>query len=96
MFADAFPLEMRTMKTVWKFPVLREPEFAISMPRGALLLSFQDQHGQLCLWAAVDPAEPMELRRFRLAGTGHPIAGGVYVGTAQQGEFVWHLFLVRG
>jgi hypothetical protein len=39
----------------------------------------------------------MEERYFRIYGTGHtmPEACGKYIGTVQQGAFVWHVFEVQ-
>lgn len=86
---------------VWKFPVKVEDYVAIEMPAGAKLLAFQAQHEQPCLWALVDPAAPVEMRRFRLAGTGHPIkevaSNLSHIGTCQMlhGGLIFHLFEVK-
>jgi len=67
------------------------------MPSGAQPLSFAEQHGVLCLWALVHPTLPREMRSFMLHGTGHDDVqpNEHFIGTAQQGPFVWHLFEVR-
>jgi len=48
------------------------------------------------LWAYVDPTEPRVTRKFRIIGTGHPIATdpGDYIGTFQMGggALVFHVF----
>jgi hypothetical protein len=84
------------MKTVWKY-ALSPDEFTIEMPRGAQVLSADNQGGSLCMWALVDPAEPLEARRFLLAGTGHELERAEelrFVGTLQMygGKLVFHLF----
>lgn len=82
---------------VWKYPVFISDEFSLSMPIGSKLLSVQTQFGKPQLWALVNPDVPKTDRRFRLAGSGHPIDpkwSDGYVGTWQDlgGSFVWHLF----
>ena len=88
------------MLTVYKYDVPTEDEFTIAMPAGARVLTFQVQHDALMLWALVDPDARETNRRFRLAGTGHPIwhddAALRFVGTVQLhgGALVFHLFEV--
>ncbi len=85
--------------TIWKFPVPVADSFAVNMPVGARLLSVQVQHGEPVMWALVDPAASMELRRFHVYGTGHPVGSeaGEFVGTFQihGGSLVFHLFTER-
>jgi len=88
------------MLKVYKYPVPVYDEFDLSLPKGAMLLSFQTQGMTPCVWALVDPDALNEVRRFRLAGTGHPIQPELYpkgirhVGTTQMldGSLIWHLF----
>lgn len=94
------------MRTVWKYPVPVQDDFALTMPQGATILSVQaqgshavpGQGGQPVLWALVDPDAPITQRQFRLAGTGHPVPDdpGTYVGTFQLygGGFIGHLWEV--
>lgn len=84
------------MKTIWKYVTCWDA-FALMMPRGAKVLSVQVQNGVPCIWALVDPVEPVEMRRFLLVGTGHEIEctdGLSFIGTFQMrdGELVFHLF----
>jgi hypothetical protein len=67
------------------------------MPKGAKVLSFQVQTGGFVLWAEVDPGEPIEGRWFCMRGTGRLIYNytGVYIGTAQLGGFVAHLYEIK-
>ena len=69
-------------------------EYEVSMPVGAGVIAAQMQHRALCLWAEVDPEKPMERRPFMVIGTGHtPVPEyGVYIGTVQDGNFVWHVY----
>jgi hypothetical protein len=82
---------------VWKQPIPVDGAFELLMPRGARVLTVQVQGTIPCVWMLVDPAAAPERRRFRLAGTGHPIENAAdldYVGTFQihGGALVFHLF----
>ena len=87
------------VKRVWKFQLPIIDEFELMMPKGAQILSAQIQTGIPCLWALVDPDEGQELKRFRMAGTGHIIAEDavefVFIGTFQFDGLVIHLFEVK-
>jgi hypothetical protein len=86
------------MIAVYKYPVDIEDVFTVLMPVRAEVLTVQMQHGLPCIWARVNTApSPVEVRRFRWAGTGHPLgeqADWHYVGTVQMqhGDLVFHLF----
>jgi len=86
------------MRKIYKYVINPNDYVDVEMPSGAQILSWQEQNGQMCVWALVDPSSPVETRRFRWAGTGHDIDeldGHLkFIGTAQQGSFVWHLFEV--
>lgn len=80
------------MRSIWKFQLTAEE---IPMPEGAEVCTFEFQHGIPCIWAIVDSDAPKAVRRFKIFGTGHelPTLGECcYVGTQQDGAFVWHLF----
>ena len=88
------------MPVIWKYPLEVMGEQDIEMPSGRIL-SVQNQGGQLVLWAAVDPdAEPHKVK-IVIKGTGHPFEWDHEEGTlsyftsVQQGEFVWHVFIVN-
>lgn len=82
------------MKTIWKY--ILQPETTVQMPREARILCVQEQHGNTCLWALVDPQQPRETRRFNTYGTGFdmPENPGQYIGTFQveSGRLVFHVF----
>ncbi|MBQ8969210.1 MAG: hypothetical protein IJ064_05720 [Bacteroidaceae bacterium] len=71
------------------------------MPKGAKILTVQIQSGQPCIWAAVNPSSfENETRRFRIAGTGHPVEDAIienYIGTFQMcdGKLVFHVFEIK-
>ena len=86
------------MTRVYKYPIDVQDVVQVMMPKGARVLTVQEQHGRPCLWAAVDPSQPkLEMRTFRIAGTGHAIVDEIvddYVGTIQMldGRLVFHVF----
>jgi hypothetical protein len=85
------------MRTVYKFRLenlTSGPPVDIVMPKGARILTLQLQGGGPCIWVLVDPDAPPETRTFHVLATGQEIEGslGEYVGTYQQGFFVWHVF----
>lgn len=89
------------MSAMWKFPLnLHLQEFTLNlhlqefkMPKDAEVAYFDFQDAAPCIWAIVDPMREKETRRFQIFGTGHDLPEhACYVGTAQQGPFVWHLF----
>jgi hypothetical protein len=88
------------MVTVYKYPIPIEDEFTLDLPIHSQILKVECQHGRPCMWALVCPTHPTETRRFRLAGTGHPITQDpdrmTHLATFQmaQGALVWHVFEV--
>lgn len=81
--------------TIWKFPLLIRDQQSVSMPKDAEILTVQMQHGEACLWAEVDPTEKTEVRTILILGTGHAFRRGLmrkYIGTVQDGDFVWHVY----
>lgn len=83
---------------IYKYPIPVEDRFELSLPQGSEVLTVQVQRDAPQIWALVDPERPPEARRFRLAGTGHPITEqaslGRYVSTFQMldGQLVFHVF----
>jgi len=87
------------VKTIHKYQFELVYEPTIDMPAGADVLSFQNQDGAMTIWALVDTKREVIQYRFRIIGTGGPIDDedvtmSNYVGTAQFGRYVWHLFVV--
>lgn len=88
------------MRKVWKYPLPITDTVALQMPTGAVILDVQVQTNTLndtllFMWALVDPGASIETRRFRIAGTGHPIDGAVeHIASVQLagGELVFHVF----
>jgi hypothetical protein len=69
------------------------------MPKGYQILSVEMQNGIICLWALVDPEQPLEVRDIRIAGTGDAIKETeiVFIGTVllHGGSRVYHIFEVK-
>ena len=82
---------------VWKYDLPWGDIVTLALPIGARVLSVEPQGASaaLKLWALVDPNADPELRRFRLAGTGHEITDNVsHISTfqLQDGQIVFHVF----
>ena len=83
---------------VFKYKMEIQEYMYLSLPKGAQILSVQEQFQRVCIWALVDPDAILEMRCFRLAGTGHEIAEPQerlrFIGTFQMhgGVLVFHLF----
>jgi hypothetical protein len=85
------------MTTIWKYPLKAVERQVVEMPKGATILSVQTQHGDVCIWALVDPEAKKESRTIWIVGTGHEMPEGIhlrYLGTTQTpgGTFVPHVF----
>lgn len=83
-------------KAIWKFQIPIEDLFSLEMPKGAEILSAQNQYEGGVMWAICDEQAEKVQRTFRIYGTGHSINpdGHTYIGTFQveYGRLVWHLF----
>ena len=83
---------------IFKYTFNMAGEQDIPMHKGAHVLTVQVQNGIPCLWAIVDPEQPIENRTFRIFGTGHEmdidIPHSHYIGSFQLagGDFIGHLF----
>ena len=87
---------------IWKFLVTNPVADEVSMPTGAEILHVDMQHGNVCMWAKVDPDAPQITREFMIEGTGQPpnvrLDDAIHRGTMIDGRMgmVWHLFEVEG
>lgn len=84
------------MKTIWKYNLLRLGDQQIEMPKGAKPLSVAMQDGRLVLWSEVDTEQyTTELVTVYIIGTGNPMPERPlrFIGTAQDGLLVWHIFV---
>jgi hypothetical protein len=85
------------MKKIFKYSFGTSSNLqTITMPEGAEILSVQIQRGAVCVWVVVPNVEKALVERhFAIFGTGQPINPDLklcYVGTFQEGDFVWHVF----
>ena len=86
------------MLTIYKYQIMLEPRTNLRMPQGAKILSFQMQSGKPYIWSLVDPKQELTEEVFLLLGTGHGTLVPEttdYIGTVQDGPFVWHLFHLK-
>lgn len=76
--------------------VLETPTNHLVMPKGSKILAFQMQNGNRCIWVLCPVEADKTTRTLTIYGTGWVIRDsesiGTYVGTVQDGEFVWHIF----
>lgn len=88
------PSTENATQEIWKFPLADGMAQDIEMPMHAEILTVQVQNGLACLWAKVNPENVKKARRIHVVGTGHTVPQGAfgYLGTIQQGMFVWHIF----
>lgn len=84
------------MKKVYKYKIDLSHTQSIMLPLGTLFLSVQLQLGCLTMWCLVSPQEKIESQhQIYIFGTGHEVdcpETSIYLGTVQEGNFVWHLF----
>lgn len=90
---------------IWKYVLAVQDYQTILLSEGAHILSVDVQgggrgvydRGDVCLWAMVDTSKPPERRHIEIIGTGNPVPDDKglerkFIGTVQQGPFVWHIF----
>ena len=84
---------------VWKFELAAAESPVVQLPEGAKVLSVAERGefgNRLSVWALVDTEAPVQDRRFRVVGTGHPFPDAEecrFVGTVQtRVGLVWHVF----
>lgn len=91
------------MSVVWKFPLdWTADEQLIEVPTRSHCVRVAVQGeahgiGTLTMRLVEEPAAETTTRRFVVRGTGHEVDGdATYLGTAESGAFVWHLFELLG
>lgn len=82
------------MRTIWKYAMPWSGTVSLHLPRGAQVLSVQEQEGALTLWALVDPKAANVRRTFVVAITGGEVGDRqiTHLGTVQFGGYVAHIF----
>ena len=94
---------MAKFETIWKVQIDldrldQRGRTEILLPEGAVVVHVATavMARMIELWARVDPEAPMRTRKFRVAGTGHPLVQQErYIGTVHESRFVWHVFEVE-
>ncbi|MDD1539422.1 hypothetical protein JSO63_02710 [Riemerella anatipestifer] len=84
-------------KVIYKYPLQVEDEQIISMPKGAEILTVQEQQGKPCLWALANPQAKKEEVKLVMVGTGDIFntQNIRYIGTCQliNRLFPVHIFI---
>jgi len=84
-------------RTVWKFELAIEDEgTVVKLGAPKPVLVGLDPFGVQCVWIEHDTDSPVEIHRYHVHGTGHPIGDGeTHVGSFVSGQFVWHVYTER-
>ncbi|MBE4949927.1 DUF7352 domain-containing protein [Chryseobacterium culicis] len=82
------------MKTVYKYKIEKKNRQTIEMPSRSQILCLQLQGGCPYIWVAVEPIGSSVNKTFDTYVTGEalPDYPGVYIGTYQIDELVYHVF----
>ncbi len=89
------------MRKVFKYALEFAGYIELELPVGAKILHFDIQRGHPRIWALVDPTAEKEIRKFRFAGTDHPITEPDseldFIGTVMMRDrtLAWHLFEIK-
>jgi hypothetical protein len=91
--------------SIWKFVIdpqsldVARSVATIKVPQNAHWLTAATQHGEMALWAIVDPSAPTVRQEIVIVGTGHDMPTGItkgqYLGTCHDvagAGLVFHLF----
>lgn len=83
------------MKTIYKYQLQTKTNQTVNVPEGAKFLTVKTQNGEPCLWAEIDPSNPITPRKIAIHGTGHLISDNLqYISTFEMsnGNLVFHAF----
>lgn len=87
---DRDPLVIHKYRLPFKSEMVDRVEVPVRRGRP---LHLAVQHGEIHLWAAVDPAGSEVPTEFRLVGTGGKVElDWHHLGTVLDGDYVWHIF----
>jgi len=84
--------------TVHKYHFSFDDFAEVDMVRSAQIVHFAVQGNKPTIWALVNAEETFTERRyFRFVGTERPITDEPlsYIGTTEDGSFIWHLFEIK-
>ena len=85
------------MNQIWKYTFHPDTK-SFDIPKGANIISVDNQHENICMWAEVDTDQPEETRYFEVIGTGHNYPAGFvtleYIGSVQLsgGSLIFHIY----
>ena len=79
---------------IYKFPLAVVSHQVLFIPAGAEILSVGEQGGEVKLWAKLDVRSQTMRRKIIIRPTGHEFLedNGLFIGTVQVRDFVWHVF----
>lgn len=87
------------MKTIYKYPLAPKTVNYLDLPKGAEVLSVQEQRGGINVYALVDSTEEeTEVFEILMFGTGHKVSERIeeypFIGTVSlhNGDLVFHIF----
>lgn len=84
-------------EAVFKYELQVIDQQDIDLPVDAQILSVEEQHGLVMLWAVVKPSARMQRRTVYCIGTGRMFHGEEvdHIGTVQiyNGQLVFHFFI---
>lgn len=86
------------MNTIYKY-ILKDPKNTISMPKGARIISVDEQRGDICAWAVLDTKQTIkEDKVIYVFGTGWETEKDLFnlgfLGTVKidGGRYIFHVF----
>lgn len=89
------------MVTIWEFRLPTRGSAEVEIQKGARILSVENQHDEIVLWARVDTTNVMVPRRFYVARSREDLEGKVrpkdaFIGTVllSIGQIAAHVFEV--
>ena len=82
------------MKTIHKFPLQIQYTQTVNVqPNAEVVLVGLDPNGIPCIWALVDPNEPLQPYTIHIIDTDHPVPSNTdHLGSFVSGAYVWHVF----
>jgi len=82
------------MRIIYKYPLVITDLQTVYLPKGAKILTVQDQHGVACLWVEIETTNDPEQRIIEIVGTGNKMEEHErkYISTFFQFPFVWHVY----
>lgn len=82
---------------IYKFTIPLHSKTFAYMPKGANIISCQNQDGKITLWAICNPDAEKEKRFFAVVNTGEDFSNVSlnFISTVQIGTYVYHVFEIK-